>query len=130
VNGFDIEGLAIFNHPGTPWLDFVMSGASSNRNLWVLLVLTAVYLWRKSPHGFLAVVLLGVSVGTADLVSVRLVKPAVARSAPAASILVMCRRRRAAARGSRFLRRTPPTLPPRSPCSPGLRPSPAGLASW
>ncbi|HEX4381373.1 MAG TPA: phosphatase PAP2 family protein [Myxococcales bacterium] len=82
MNGFDVETLAIFNHPGTPWLDAVMSGASSNRNLWVLLVLTAVYLWRKSPHGFLAVVVLGLSVGAADLISVRLVKPAVARVRP------------------------------------------------
>jgi membrane-associated phospholipid phosphatase len=82
VNGFDTETLAFFNHPGNPWLDFVMSAASSNRNLWVLLVLTAVYLWRKSPHRFLAVVLLGISVGAADLVSVRLVKPEVARVRP------------------------------------------------
>jgi membrane-associated phospholipid phosphatase len=82
VNGFDTETLAFFNHPGTPWLDFVMSAASSSRNLWVLLVITAVYLWRKSPHGFLSVVVLAASVGAADLVSVRLVKPEVARVRP------------------------------------------------
>jgi membrane-associated phospholipid phosphatase len=82
TNGFDTEMLAFFNHPGVPWLDLLMSGASSRRNLLVLLVLTAVYVWRKSPHGFLAVVLLGLSVGAADLVSVRLVKPHVARVRP------------------------------------------------
>jgi membrane-associated phospholipid phosphatase len=82
VNGFDTEALAFVNHPGTPWLDFVMSAASSGRNLWVLLVVTAVYLWRKSPHGFLSVVVLAASVGAADLISVRLVKPEVARVRP------------------------------------------------
>jgi undecaprenyl-diphosphatase len=82
LHGFDTQFLALFNHPGTPWLDAVMSFASSRRNLLVLLVLTAVYLWRKSPHGFLAVVLLGIAVGAADLVSVRLVKPHVARVRP------------------------------------------------
>jgi membrane-associated phospholipid phosphatase len=82
MNGFDTELLAFFNHPGTRWLDFVMEGASSRRNLLVLLVLTAVYLWRKSPHGFLAVILLGLAVGAADLISVRLVKPRVARVRP------------------------------------------------
>jgi membrane-associated phospholipid phosphatase len=82
VNGFDVETLAIFNHPGTPWLDFVMHGASSRLVLWVVLLITAVYLWRKSPHGLLSVVLLGLSVGAADLISVRLVKPAVARVRP------------------------------------------------
>jgi membrane-associated phospholipid phosphatase len=82
TNGFDTELLAFLNHPGTPWLDFLMSGASSRRNLLVLLVLTAVYLWRRSPHGFLAVALLGLAVGAADLVSVRLVKPHVARVRP------------------------------------------------
>ena len=47
TNGFDTELLAFFNHPGTPWIDFVMSAASSGRNLLLLLLLTAVYLWRK-----------------------------------------------------------------------------------
>src|SRR3954470_24879017 len=82
TNGFDTELLALINHPGTRWLDLVMSGASSRRNLLLLLVLVAVYLWRRSPHGLLAVVLLGLSVGAADLVSVRLVKPHVARIRP------------------------------------------------
>lgn len=82
TNGFDTELLAFFNHPGTPWIDFVMSAASSGRNLLLLLLLTAVYLWRKSPHRFLAVVMLGMAVGAADLVSVRLVKPHVARLRP------------------------------------------------
>ncbi|HEY2030103.1 MAG TPA: phosphatase PAP2 family protein [Myxococcales bacterium] len=78
----DHELLAFFNRPGSPWLDFVMKAASSRANLLVLLVAVAVYLWRKSPHGFLAVVLLGLSVAAADLVSVRLVKPHVQRVRP------------------------------------------------
>jgi undecaprenyl-diphosphatase len=82
ANGFDRELLALLNRPGTPWLDFVMSAASSQRNLLFLLVFIAIYVWRKSPHGILAVVLLGVSVGAADLVSVRLIKPQVARVRP------------------------------------------------
>jgi undecaprenyl-diphosphatase len=82
MNGVDHELLAFFNRPGSPWLDFVMSAASSRRNLLILLVGVAVYLWRKSPHGFLAVVLLGLSVGAADLISVRLVKAHVDRVRP------------------------------------------------
>jgi len=82
MNGVDHELLAFFNRPGSPWLDFVMSAASSRRNLLILLVAVAVYLWRKSPHGFLAVVLLGLSVAAADLVSVRVLKPHVARVRP------------------------------------------------
>jgi undecaprenyl-diphosphatase len=82
MNGIDHELLAFFNRPGSPWLDFIMSAASSRTNLFILLLAVAVYLWRKSPHGFLAVVLLGLSVAAADLVSVRVVKAHVARVRP------------------------------------------------
>jgi undecaprenyl-diphosphatase len=82
MTGIDHQLLRLLNRPGSPWLDLLMSSASNRRNLLVLLVLVAVYLWRKSPHGFLAVVLLGISVAAADLVSVRLVKPHVARIRP------------------------------------------------
>ena len=82
LHGFDREILAFLNRPGTPWLDAAMSFASNRAGLFVLLLFTAVYVWRRSPHGFLAVALLGLSVGAADLVSVRLVKPRVARIRP------------------------------------------------
>jgi undecaprenyl-diphosphatase len=82
LHGFDRELLTFLNRPGAPWLDAAMSFASNRAMLFVLLVLTAVYVWRRSPHGFLAVAILGLSVGAADLVSVRLVKPRVARIRP------------------------------------------------
>jgi undecaprenyl-diphosphatase len=82
MNGIDHQILALFNRAGWRWLDAAMAAASSRTNLLVLLAVTAVYVWRRSPHGFLAVVLLGLSVAAADLVSVRLVKPHVARVRP------------------------------------------------
>ena len=78
----DVELLSLLNHPGTPWLDAVM-GAASNRGLLLAAsALAAIYVWFKSPHRALAAVLLAVSIGAADLVSVRLVKPAVDRPRP------------------------------------------------
>ena len=44
--------------------------------------LAAIYLWLKSPHRALAAVLMAVAIAASDLVSVRLVKPQVARSRP------------------------------------------------
>ena len=78
----DLDLLAFFNRPGTPWLDGVMEAAS---NRWVLIaaaVLCGIYIWRKSPHGLFAAVLFGVAIGAADLISVRLVKPQVERVRP------------------------------------------------
>jgi len=57
--------------------------AASNR--WLLLGIAAcaaLYLGLRSPHRWVAAVLLLLSIGAADLVSVRVVKPAVERLAP------------------------------------------------
>ena len=81
----DVELLAAFNRPGTPWLDTVMAAASNRAVLLSVAALAAIWLWFKSPHGPLAAVLLAASIGAADLVSVRLVKPAVARVRPCRS---------------------------------------------
>src|SRR2546430_5732459 len=58
-------------------------GAASNRGvLLAIAALAAIYLWLKSPHRALAAVLLGAAIGAADLISVRVVKPQVARPRP------------------------------------------------
>jgi undecaprenyl-diphosphatase len=81
-SSFDSDVLDLINQPGVPWLDWLMSQLSSTRVLIALLVLIALIIWKKSPHGLLAVVVLGLSVATADLVSVRLVKPGYGRVRP------------------------------------------------
>lgn len=78
----DVQVLALLNRPGLPWLDAVMQAASNRGLLLAAALLAALYLWRRSPHRALAGVLLLVAIGVADLVSVRLVKPAVARVRP------------------------------------------------
>jgi undecaprenyl-diphosphatase len=78
----DVQMLAFLNRPGTPWLDAVMEAASNRGLLFALALLAAMYLWWKSPHRALAGALLLVAIGVADLVSVRVVKPAVARVRP------------------------------------------------
>lgn len=78
----DQELFAFFNRPGLRWLDLAMEAASHRGVLAVLAVAAAIYIWRKSPHGLLAVVLFGVAIAAADLVAVRLVKPAAARQRP------------------------------------------------
>ena len=78
----DLDLLAYFNRPGTPWLDHLMSALSNRGVLIAIAALAGLYLWRKSPQGMLAAVLLAAAIGAADLVSVRLVKPQVARERP------------------------------------------------
>lgn len=78
----DLDLLPFFNRPGTPWLDHLMEAASNRGVLLALALLAAIYLWRKSPYGAMAALLLSVSVGAADLISVRLLKPRVARVRP------------------------------------------------
>jgi undecaprenyl-diphosphatase len=82
VPDIDIDLLSVLNHPGTPWLDGVMSAASNRGVLLAAAALAAIYLWLKSPHRALAAVLLGLAIGAADLISVRLIKPAVDRPRP------------------------------------------------
>lgn len=81
----DVELLAFFNRPGVEWVDAVMRAASSRLLLLPLALAAAIYLWRRSPHGLLAGLLLLGAVGVGDLVSVRLLKPAVDRARPCAA---------------------------------------------
>ncbi len=81
----DVELLAFFNRPGIEWLDLVMKAASNRLVLLPLALAAALYLWRKSPHGLLAAVLLLGAIAAGDLVAVRLVKPAFARLRPCAA---------------------------------------------
>lgn len=78
----DVELLAFFNRPGIEWLDTVMKAASNILLLLALALAAALYLWRRSPHGLLAGLLLCAAVGAGDLISVRLLKPAFARVRP------------------------------------------------
>jgi undecaprenyl-diphosphatase len=78
----DLQILRWVNQPGSPILDPVMVAAS---NRWLLLgigVATAFYIAVRSPHHWIAAVMLLVSIGASDLVAVRVVKPAVERSRP------------------------------------------------
>jgi undecaprenyl-diphosphatase len=78
----DVELLSALNRPGTPWLDSVMHAASASVPLLAIAALAALYACYRSPHRWLAAVLLIASVGVADLVAVRVVKPRVARIRP------------------------------------------------
>jgi undecaprenyl-diphosphatase len=78
----DLDLLPFFNRPGTPWLDAVMEAASNRGVLLAIGILFAIYMLLRSPHGVLAAVLFAVSIGAADLISVRLIKPQVARIRP------------------------------------------------
>ncbi|HUJ24915.1 MAG TPA: phosphatase PAP2 family protein [Myxococcales bacterium] len=78
----DLDLLPVLNRPGTPWLDTVMSLASNRIVLLAIAAIAAIYLVQKSPHRVLAAVLLVAGIGAADVVSVRLIKPEVARERP------------------------------------------------
>ena len=82
----DLQLLRVINREGPPALDHLMIAAS---NRWLLLSVgagMAVYLGLRSPHRWLAAVLLCAAVGAADLVSVRVVKPVVERARPCQSL--------------------------------------------
>jgi membrane-associated phospholipid phosphatase len=82
----DLQLMRLINREGSPAVDYLMAAAS---NRWLLLAVAAgvaVYLRLRSPHRWLAAVLLFVAVGAADLVSVRVVKPAVERPRPCQSL--------------------------------------------
>ena len=78
----DLDLLPFFNRPGIAWLDFVMSAASDGLVLAALGVVAAIYILLKSPQGLLGMVFFCLAIGAADLISVRLVKPQVARIRP------------------------------------------------
>lgn len=80
----DVELLRWLNQPGTPWLDQLMAALSNRGVLLALALAASIWLWLKSPHKLLAPVLLWAAIGAADLVSVRVVKPYVARVRPCA----------------------------------------------
>jgi undecaprenyl-diphosphatase len=82
----DLQLLRWVNQVGSPILDPVMVAAS---NRWLLLAIAtagAVYLAIRSPHHWVAALLLLASIGAADLVAVRAVKPAVDRARPCRSL--------------------------------------------
>ena len=74
------------NDHGSPALDRVMAAASNRILLLGLAVAIAGYLGVRSPHRWLAAVLMLLAVGAADLVSVRVIKPAVERDRPCHSL--------------------------------------------
>ena len=78
----DVHLLSVLNRPGVGWLDGVMAAASNRGVLLAIAAIAAIYLWVKSPHRALAAVLLWAAIGAADLLSVRVVKPEVARVRP------------------------------------------------
>lgn len=78
----DLDLLPFFNRPGIPWLDAVMSAASNRGLLLAVAILAGIYLFLKSPQGVVGVVIFCVAIGAADLISVRLIKPAVGRVRP------------------------------------------------
>jgi undecaprenyl-diphosphatase len=74
--------MRLFNQPAGPLVDWAMELASNRFLLLGIAVCAAIYLGFRSPHRWLAAVLLLVSIGVADLVSVRLVKAGVHRQRP------------------------------------------------
>ena len=82
----DLQLLRLVNLPGSPALDHAMSAISNRWFLLVLAGLFALYLAARSPHHWVAAVLLLAGIGAADLVAVRAVKPAFARERPCQSL--------------------------------------------
>jgi len=82
----DLQLLRLMNREGPPGLDHLMAAASNRVLLLVLAGGFAVYLGLRSPHRWVAAALLLLAIGAADLVSVRVVKPAVERARPCHSL--------------------------------------------
>lgn len=82
----DLQLLRMVNQPGSPALDQLMAAASNRGVLLVIAAVFALYLIFRSPHRWVAAMLLLVSIGAADLVAVRAVKPAVERVRPCHSL--------------------------------------------
>lgn len=82
----DLQILRWVNQAGSPALDPLMIAASSRWLLIALAIGFALYLGVRSPYRWLASVLLLASIGVSDLVSVRVVKPAVDRMRPCQSL--------------------------------------------
>jgi undecaprenyl-diphosphatase len=82
----DLQFLRLVNDHASPALDHVMAAASNRGLLLAFAGAFAAYLGLRSPHRWLAAVLLLLAVGVADLVSVRVVKPAIDRERPCHSL--------------------------------------------
>jgi undecaprenyl-diphosphatase len=82
----DLQLLRLINREGPRALDHLMAAASNRGLLLALAGATVAYLGLRSSHRWLAAVLLLLAIGVADLVSVRLVKPAVERVRPCHSL--------------------------------------------
>lgn len=78
----DVELLSLLNGAGPPWVEEVMRLASNNGVLLAIGALAAIYLWLKSPQRALAAILMALAIGAADLVTVRVIKPEIARARP------------------------------------------------
>jgi undecaprenyl-diphosphatase len=78
----DLQLLRLMNREAPPALDHLMAAASNRVLLLVLAGGFAVYLGLRSPHRWVAAALLLLAIGAADLVSVRVVKPAIERERP------------------------------------------------
>jgi undecaprenyl-diphosphatase len=82
----DLQLLRMVNGHGAPVLDVVMAAASNRMVLLAIAAASAIYLGLRSVHRWTAAVVLLVAIGAADLVSARLVKPAVDRARPCQSL--------------------------------------------
>ena len=82
----DLQILRWVNQAGSPGFDPLMVAASSRWLLLAIAVAFALYLGVRSPYRWLASILLLASIGVADLVAVRVVKPAVVRERPCQSL--------------------------------------------
>jgi undecaprenyl-diphosphatase len=81
-----LDLLRFFNRPGARPLDLLMEAASNRVILLSLAGCIALYLGLRSPHRWMAAVLLIASIALADVVAVRVVKPMVDRARPCRAI--------------------------------------------
>ena len=78
----DLEILRAVNQPAGAFVDWAMEAASEQGILLGIAGLAAIYAAFRSVHRWLAAVLIFAAIGAADLTSVRLLKPLVARARP------------------------------------------------
>jgi membrane-associated phospholipid phosphatase len=78
----DLDILRSVNQPAGAMVDWAMEAASNRGILITIAGLAAIYAAFRSVHRWLAAILLVASIGIADLVSVRALKPVVARPRP------------------------------------------------
>ena len=81
----DAELMSALNRPGSPVLDGVMAALSNRGLLLAVGGVATIWLWLKSPHKWLAIVLFWAAIGLSDLVAVRVTKPLISRTRPCQS---------------------------------------------